>query len=110
MSIHSQHGLRFVHTHVFQPKRFNNRPYSATHPDPALAGKRPIANAGKGQEYPIKSGSHNGYIGSGDVGAGRIVLYKNKKDRQRTSYAVIGHDPARGGDASDHYLATHTKA
>ncbi|KAJ2922776.1 hypothetical protein H1R20_g14331, partial [Candolleomyces eurysporus] len=91
------------------PKTFNNSPYSATHPDPNLRNKPAIPAPGyrKGREYPIKTNSHNGYTGSGPVGAGRVVTYK---DGAKKEVAVIGHDASKGGDPTDHYLAKHTKA
>jgi len=86
-----------------QPKPFNNRPYAASHPDPALAGKKPLAQNGK--EYPIKNNSPNGWTGSGPVGAMRTVTTKEKGQKRVN---VIGHDASRGGDKDDHYVATKT--
>jgi len=58
-------------------------------------------------EYPIKSGSKTGWIGVGEVGAGRVITY----DRWgKSKYAVVGHDLSKGGDPTDHYLAKQQKA
>jgi hypothetical protein len=87
-----------------QPKDFENRPYSATHGDTNLRGKRPLPADGKNfKEYPVINKSPNGWTGSGDVGALRAVTYEQGGKRRA---AVIGHDPSRGGDHSDHYVAT----
>jgi len=87
------------------PKVFENRPYSATHP--TLAGQKAIKSKVDGQIYenPLKK-SHQGHI-SGTPGAARVMTYE--KDG-KSKFKVMGHDTAAGGDASDHYKAKHTPA
>ncbi|KAJ2913117.1 hypothetical protein MD484_g7289, partial [Candolleomyces efflorescens] len=84
-----------------QPKQFNNRPYSATHKDRTIAGKKPLPQNGK--EYPIKNNSPNGFTGQGSVGALRAVTYKKGG---KNHVKVMGHDASRGTDPNDHYVAT----
>ncbi|KAJ2912452.1 hypothetical protein MD484_g7958, partial [Candolleomyces efflorescens] len=89
------------------PKKFNNDPYSKIHG--TLANQRPLpATAKRLKEYPIIRNSPNGWTGNGPVGPLRTVTYK---DGGRRHAAVIGHDtnPARGGNADDHYVATVTR-
>lgn len=91
-----------------QPKEFRNDPYSASHGDASLRGKRPIDNptGAKLHEYPVtKQGQ--GWIGSGAVGPHRAIT--SNKDGHDTFHGVIGHDTSRGGDKDDHYLATHKR-
>jgi len=90
------------------PKEFRNDPYSASHGDASLRGKRPIDNptGAKLHEYPVtKQGQ--GWIGSGAVGPHRAIT--SNKDGHDTFHGVIGHDTSRGGDKDDHYLATHKR-
>lgn len=89
------------------PKKFNNDPYSATHG--TLANQRPLPQTAKQlKEYPVIKNSPNGWTGNGKVGALRTITYKNGGQRHA---AVVGHDtnPARGGTADDHYVATVTR-
>lgn len=90
------------------PKEFRNDPYSPTHGDASLRGKRPINNptGAKLHEYPAtKQGQ--GWTGSGSVGPHRVIT--SKTGGKDTFHGVIGHDTSRGGDKDDHYLATHKK-
>ncbi|KAJ2921463.1 hypothetical protein H1R20_g15629, partial [Candolleomyces eurysporus] len=87
-----------------QPKTFMNSRYSTTHGEANLRGTRPLPRNGKKfQEFPVINKSPNGWTGNGKVGALRAVTYKQGGQRR---VAVIGHDPSRGGNNNDHYLAT----
>ncbi|KAJ2912938.1 hypothetical protein MD484_g7477, partial [Candolleomyces efflorescens] len=89
------------------PKVFDNSKYSADHPDPNLRGKRPLSEGGKAfKEFPVIPKSQSGWIGSGRVGAMRTITYKEGGEKRMS---VIGHDPSRGGDGGDHYVAKITR-
>lgn len=82
------------------PKQFNNRPYSATHGDATLAGKKPLPQNGK--EYPVINNSPTGFTANNNKpGPLRTITYKQGGQRHA---AVIGHDTTRGGDKDDHYV------
>ncbi|PPR05504.1 hypothetical protein CVT26_009008 [Gymnopilus dilepis] len=90
------------------PKPFRNDPYSSSHGDHHLRGTQPIPSSSHGgrnlYEYPVTH-SHGGYYGSGRPGPSRAIT--SHDDHRDVFHGVVGHDPHRGGDHDDHYMASY---
>ncbi|KAF8877455.1 hypothetical protein CPB84DRAFT_1752159 [Gymnopilus junonius] len=90
------------------PKPFRNDAYSSSHGDHSLRGTHPISSSSHSgrplHEYPVTSG-HSGYYGSGRPGPARVIT--SHADGRDVFHGVVGHDPRRGGDHDDHYMAEY---